>query len=201
ANGDESSSRQLARLRHGATVAVVAQQRDWLKVIYDSKAVFTPTPDDQLPHSTSPADFWVRQRQDDTFFLMPETLAGKQLDMETVADCPDLGSKEDGLIVSMLLGDEYDDEEDARFAPPEGEIDRTDAEREATRSTEGWDAATTRSPGDVGGGKAIADDDDRRYIQGQTGGALWISTVDTLCAATATYGVSALLAVEARRQG
>lgn len=31
-NGDGSSSRQLARLRHGATVAVVAQQRDWLKV-------------------------------------------------------------------------------------------------------------------------------------------------------------------------
>ncbi|CAN0355595.1 unnamed protein product [Ectocarpus sp. 6 AP-2014] len=132
---------------------------------------------------------------------MPEALAGKELDMEMVPDCPDLGSKEGGEIVSMLLGDEYDDEEDARFAPLEGEIHRTDAERKAARSTEGWDAATTHSPGDVGGGKAIADDDDQRGVEGQTGGALWASTVDTLCAATATYGVSALLAVAARWQG
>ncbi|CAM9323533.1 unnamed protein product, partial [Ectocarpus fasciculatus] len=201
ANGDGSSSRQLARLRHGATVAVVAQQRDWLKVVYDSKAVFTPTPDDQLPHSTPPADFWVRQRQDETFFLMPEALAGKEMDMATVADFPDLGSKEGGVIVSMLLGDEYDDEEKARFAPLEGVVDRTEAEREAARSTEGWDASTIHYPGDVGGGKTIADDDDRRDVQGQTGGALWAPTVDTLCAATATFGVSALLTVAARWQG
>lgn len=68
---------------------------------------------------------------------MPEALAGKEMGMATVSDYPDLGKKEGGVIVSMLLGDEYEDEADASFAPLEGGINHTETEREAARSTEG----------------------------------------------------------------
>lgn len=86
------------------------------QMMYDSSVVFRPTTDDNdnRPPSTPLAHVWVRQRQDDTAFLLPEALAGEEIDTAaavTDGSGAEGGSEKTGTIVTMLLGEEYEEED------------------------------------------------------------------------------------------
>ncbi|CAM9133388.1 unnamed protein product, partial [Laminaria digitata] len=200
---DERSASRAVRLRHGAKVLVVAQERDWLKLIYDPLGIFQPAStaatrsrtggtDDRRPRSASPAHVWARQREDDTIFLAPEVLVGSE---HVVTEASDAVGVTEGSLVAMTSGES--DEEYGDVWDGEGLISgkgHDGAEWESTHHEEG----TRRGNG---ARRCAFANDSSQDLRGHVGNDLWGFTVDTLCAAASRFGVSALLTVATRRRG
>ncbi|CAM9151445.1 unnamed protein product, partial [Scytosiphon promiscuus] len=202
-----------ARLRHGATVTVVAQQHDWLKVVNDHLVIFGPTVDDEenRPRSATPTHIWVRQRQDDIAFLLPEELADKETDnTAAVGDRSGAegGSEDKGSIVTMLLGEEFDEEgaEKAEEEERGGSASSGDYMAGVESGAATFFAAEERGIGPARTGEnagkgaaavlACVQDD-----HGRTSASLWGMATHTLCTLAARHGFSALLAMTARWSG
>lgn len=112
-------------------------------MVYDPLVIFTPADNNNNnnnPDSRPPQHVWVRQRQDDTLFLVPEALAAKEIDgAAAVKDCVGAGSEEGkGVIVTIPPGEGPEEEEEGaatlafsaaaaaggewRVAPSDGEV-------------------------------------------------------------------------------
>lgn len=92
------------------------------QLVYDPLTTFRPAADSHLPQPTPPSHVWVRQRQDDTIFLLPEALAAQEVEVAagaagSVEAHPDAGSGGgNGVLVELppgegCEGDEDEDEE------------------------------------------------------------------------------------------
>lgn len=109
--------------------------------MYDASVIFKPPvaaaahlttgeTDDSGSRSTPPAHAWVRQRQDDTIFLLPEALVGAG--DSTMVD-PDAVGEQGGVFVAM----------------PRGEVDEhadEDGNEESLMSGEEYDGAEWKRP-------------------------------------------------------
>lgn len=100
---------------------MIARLSRLTQLAYDPLVVFTPPLDNSSNHnnqhhpdSKPPQHVWVRQRQDDTFFLLPEALAAKEIDVAAaaVADCDRAGGKDEGVFVTIPPGEGSREEEE-----------------------------------------------------------------------------------------